>query len=97
MSETILYLAIKCACISLLDMLSTRHLPFRIVVVDLLEARREKMKAVYAAISDKGIGEFVVASVDESKEIVKKWTDGVGCNSVLEVSRSCIQCQRQIN
>jgi len=74
-----------CACISLLDMLATRHLPFRIVVVDLLEARREKMKAVYAAISDKGIGEFVVASVDESKEIVKKWTDGVGCNSVLEV------------
>jgi len=74
-----------CACVSLLDMLVMRQLVFRIVGVDLLEARRDKMKAVYAAIGDKGIGEFVVASAEESKEIVKEWTDGIGCNSVLEV------------
>lgn len=71
-------------------MLAERQLPYRIVGVDLLEARREKMKAILASIdpSGKGIGEFVVASVDESKEIVKKWTDGIGCNFVLEVSDS---------
>jgi threonine dehydrogenase-like Zn-dependent dehydrogenase len=69
-------------------MLATRQLAFRIVGVDLVETRREKMEAVYAAIdaSDKGTGEFVVASADESKEIVKKWTNGIGCDSVLEVS-----------
>lgn len=77
----------KCACVSLLDMLATRKLAFRIVGVDLLRARREKAQAVYAAIdsSENGNGEFVTASADDSKEIVKKWTDGVGCNSVLEV------------
>lgn len=77
-----------CACVSLLEMLSSRKLAFRIVAVDLVEARREKMKTVYETIdqSGKGPGEFIVASADESKEIVKKWTNGVGCNVVLEVS-----------
>lgn len=79
----------QCTCISLLDMLATRKLrAFRVVGVDLNQSRREKMKAMYAAMgeSGKGIGEFVVASVDESKDIVKKWTDGIGCNAVIEVS-----------
>jgi hypothetical protein len=77
----------ECACISLLDMLATRQMTFRVVAVDLVEARREKMKAVYAVIdpSGKGTGEFVVASANESQEIVQKWTDGMGCNCVLEV------------
>jgi hypothetical protein len=75
-------------------MLSTRQMAFRILGIDLNIIRREKMMAVYAAIdpSGKGTGEFVVASADESKEIVKKWTDGVGCNAVLEVSHSYIEC-----
>jgi hypothetical protein len=78
---------VECACISLLDMLATRQMTFRVVAVDLVEARREKMKAVYAVIdpSGKGTGEFIVASADESQEIVQKWTDGIGCNCVLEV------------
>jgi hypothetical protein len=70
-------------------MLATQELrDFRVVGVDLIQSRREKMRAVYAAMgeSGKGIGEFVVASVDESKDIVKKWTDGIGCNAVIEVS-----------
>ena len=77
-----------CACVSLLEMLSSQKLAFQIVAVDLVEARREKMKTVYDTIeqSGRGSGEFVTASVDESKEIVKKWTNGVGCNVVLEVS-----------
>ena len=77
-----------CACVSLLEMLSSQKLAFKIVAVDLVEARREKMKAMYDMIhqSGKGSGEFVTASIDESREIVKKWTNDVGCNVVLEVS-----------
>lgn len=76
-----------CAAVSLLDALATRKLPFRIVAIDILEARREKMKAVYNAIdaSGKGNGEFEVLAVDEAKVLVNKWTGGIGCTAVLEV------------
>lgn len=69
-------------------MLATRKLAFKIVAIDLVEDRRKKMETVYAAIdvSGKGSGEFITASPDEAKDIVKKWTNGVGCNTVLEVS-----------
>ena len=81
-----------CAAISLLDALATRtpQVPFRIVAVDPLEARREKMKAIYAAIDvgGKGTGEFVVLSIEEAKEKVKQWTAGIGCTAVLEVDLS---------
>jgi threonine dehydrogenase-like Zn-dependent dehydrogenase len=61
---------------------------FCVVGIDLNESRREKMKAMYAAMdaSGKGTGEFVVASVDESKDVVRRWTNGVGFNAALEVS-----------
>ncbi|KAF5382719.1 hypothetical protein D9615_002837 [Tricholomella constricta] len=76
-----------CAAVSLLDALATRKIPFRIVAIDLLEARREKMKAVYDAIdaSGKGSGEFEVLSADDAKVLVDDWTGGVGCTAVLEV------------
>lgn len=76
-----------CATVSMLDVVATRQLPFRIVAIDPIEARREKMKAVYAAIDagGKGTGEFTVCSIDESKDKVKEWTAGVGCTAVLEV------------
>ena len=81
-----------CAAISLLDALATRtrQLPFRIVAVDPLEARREKMKAIYSAIDEggKGTGEFVVLPIEEAKEKVKEWTAGIGCTAVLEVGFS---------
>ena len=82
-----------CAAISLLDALATtRQVPFRIVAIDPLEARREKMKAIYAAIGEegKGTGEFVVLSIEEAKEKVKEWTAGIGCTAVLEVGLSHI-------
>ena len=74
--------------VSLLEMLSSQKLAFKMVGVDLVEARREKMRVVYDTIDQvgKGSGEFVTASVDESKEIVRKWTNDVGCNVILEVS-----------
>jgi threonine dehydrogenase-like Zn-dependent dehydrogenase len=76
-----------CAAISMLDALATSRQPFRIVAVDPLEARREKMKAIYAAIDEggKGTGEFVVLSIEEAKKKVKEWTAGIGCTAVLEV------------
>ena len=79
-----------CSAISMLDALATRQLPFRIVAIDPLEARRKKMKAVYAAIDEggKGTGEFVVLSIEEAKEKVKEWTAGIGCTAVLEVRSS---------
>ena len=79
-----------CAAISMLDALATTRQPFRIVAVDPLEARREKMKAIYAAIDEggKGTGEFVVLSIEEAKKKVKEWTAGIGCTAVLEVGLS---------
>ncbi|KAG6854672.1 hypothetical protein C0991_003320 [Blastosporella zonata] len=75
-----------CAAVSLLDALSTRKAPFRIVATDLLESRREKMKAVYDAIGEgKGSGEFLVLSAEDAKAYINKSTGGVGCTAVLEV------------
>ena len=45
------------------------------------------MSAVYAAIdaSGKGSGKFAVADIEEGKALAHSWTDGAGCNAVLEV------------
>nr|BAV14015.1 alcohol dehydrogenase [Pholiota microspora] len=76
-----------CAAVSILDALATRKLTFNIVAIDLLENRREKMKAVYAAIGEDGKagGEFAVCDANEAKIQVEKWTGGTGCTAVLEV------------
>ncbi|KAF7346040.1 alcohol dehydrogenase [Mycena sanguinolenta] len=76
-----------CACVSLLDMLSTQQLPFRIVAIDPVESRREKAMAVYAKIDQagKGSGKFVAESIDDAKKTVATWTGGVGCTAVLEI------------
>jgi hypothetical protein len=77
-----------CACVSLLDMLSSQPLPFQIVAIDPVESRREKAMAVYSKIdtAGKGSGKFVTQSIDDAKETVTTWTGGVGCTAVLEVS-----------
>ncbi|KAF8908991.1 alcohol dehydrogenase [Gymnopilus junonius] len=76
-----------CATVAMLDVLASKQIPFRIVSIDPLESRREKMKAVYAAIDEagKGGGQFAVCSIDESKEKIKEWTSGIGATAVLEV------------
>lgn len=76
-----------CTAVSLLDMLAARGHPHRIVGVDLLESRREKMRAVYAAIDQegRGLGEFIACSPEEAKTTLGKWTQGVGCDAVIEV------------
>ncbi|KDQ17588.1 hypothetical protein BOTBODRAFT_29760 [Botryobasidium botryosum FD-172 SS1] len=75
-----------CACVSLVDMLAARKVPYRIVAIDLVEARRQKARVMYDTIdrAERGEGEFVVASIEESKGIVEQWTQGVGCNAILE-------------
>lgn len=76
-----------CATVSMLDVLATRKIPFRIVAVDPNESRREKMKALYDIIDaeGKGNGKFAVLPIDEAKVKVAEWTDGVGATAVLEV------------
>ena len=56
-----------CAAIGMLDALTTTpQVPFRIVAVDPLETRKEKMKAIYAAVDEggKGTSEFLVLSIE---------------------------------
>ncbi|KAK0464703.1 chaperonin 10-like protein [Desarmillaria tabescens] len=78
-----------CATISLLDQLGKRQLPsgFRIVAVDPVESRRNKMRSIYSKISDSEVRPeaFMVRSIEEAKETVQAWTSGVGCSAVLEV------------
>lgn len=76
-----------CATVSMLDILATRNIPFRMVAIDPIQSRREKMKAVYNTIDStgKGTGEFTVLSIDEAKIRVQEWTNGVGATAVLEV------------
>jgi hypothetical protein len=68
-------------------MLATRRLPFKIIAIDPVEARREKMNCICAKIdpSGRGLGQFVTKSIDEARDTVAEWTKGVGCTSVLEV------------
>ncbi|PFH53888.1 hypothetical protein AMATHDRAFT_136465 [Amanita thiersii Skay4041] len=76
-----------CTVVSLLDMLGARGQPYRVVAIDLLESRRQKMRAVHDKIDvqGKGLGEFVVCAPDEAKVVVKAWTQGIGCTAVIEV------------
>ncbi|KAH0832215.1 chaperonin 10-like protein [Lanmaoa asiatica] len=78
-----------CACIALLDMLYARDVEFRIVAVDPTEIRRKKVEAIYAKVKQtygkQQNGHLEVSDIGASKDIVTKWTQGIGCNSVLEV------------
>ncbi len=86
-----------CAAVSLLDLLSTGQYPFRVVAIDPIESRREKMEAVYSKISadGKGSGEFIVASIEDAKTKVQAWTSGVGCTAVLEARLKSSRCAQR--
>lgn len=62
----------------------------RVVAIDPNGSRRDKMNAVYAKIGgkDKQSFPFVVANIDQAKELISLWTGNAGCNAVLEVSQS---------
>lgn len=85
-----------CTCVSLLDMLVTRNLPFRVVAIDPLEARRRKMERVLATIDQQAkiSGVFTVQSIDDAGKTVQEWTAGVGCNAILEVSETSLSAGR---
>ncbi|KAF8552753.1 GroES-like protein [Imleria badia] len=61
-----------CACIALLDMLYAK----------------DKIEAVYAKVSqsysEQRNGHLEVSDIEASQVIVSRWTQGIGCNSVLE-------------
>ncbi|KAK7687146.1 hypothetical protein QCA50_009649 [Cerrena zonata] len=76
-----------CALVSLLDMLEDiSTITYQVVAIDPNVSRREKCQSVLTSI-ESGVksAQVVVADIDESKNIVKDWTGGVGCNAVLEV------------
>ncbi|KAF9235180.1 chaperonin 10-like protein [Melanogaster broomeanus] len=78
-----------CACIAVLDMLYAKDIDFRIVAIDPTEARRTKVEAIYAKISqaqgEQRKGHLEVSDIAASKDLVSVWTKGAGCNAVLEV------------
>jgi len=77
----------QCAIVSLLDFLEKSKAAFKVIAIDPIEDRRKKVQEVYKLIDEKarGNGTFEVASIDEGKKIVSQWSNGTGCNAVLEV------------
>ena len=71
-------------------MLYARDVEFRIVAIDPTEIRRKKVEAIYAKVSQaygkQRNGHLEVSDIAASNDIVTKWTQGIGCNLVLEVS-----------
>ncbi|KIJ60274.1 hypothetical protein HYDPIDRAFT_117357 [Hydnomerulius pinastri MD-312] len=78
-----------CACIAILDMLYAKDIDFRIIAIDPTEARRKKVEAIYAKVSQAQSparkGRLEVSDINASKDIVSAWTNRIGCNAVLEV------------
>lgn len=59
----------------------------RVVAIDPNASRRDKSESVLKAIKTSSRStQVVVVDIEESKNIVKEWTNDVGCNAVLEVS-----------
>ncbi|KAI6027542.1 chaperonin 10-like protein [Pisolithus microcarpus] len=76
-----------CACVAMLDILHAKGLDFRLVAIDPIEARRNKMASIYSKMSrDQERGYLEVASIEDSRCIIFEWSNGVGCNVVLEAS-----------
>ncbi|KAI0784577.1 alcohol dehydrogenase [Abortiporus biennis] len=81
-----------CATVALLDMLSDLNvstgLKAQVLAIDPFESRQAKLKTVFETVSRGGSAqgvEFVSAGIEDGKEIMKKWTDDVGADVVLEV------------
>jgi hypothetical protein len=92
--------SLQCACISLLDILVRNEISgFRIVSVDPIQSRREKMQAIYTAIDPTGTfpGTFLISDVESAKATVNQWTDEVGCNAVIEVTLNSLSQTILIN
>lgn len=79
----------QCAAVSLLDMLAdlkkSKGLEYRVVAVDPLESRRDKMQRILSKINVKE-STVMVTDILSSKKIVDEWTGSIGCNAVLEVN-----------
>lgn len=71
-------------------MLYARDVEFRIVGIDPVEVRRKKVEAIYAKVSQaydkQRNGHLEVTDIAASKDVITRWTQGIGCNAVLEVS-----------
>lgn len=79
---------IECTIVSLLDQLEAKGAEnTRIVAIDLIQSRRAKAAEIVKKIG--GVpnnGIFETATIDEAKNVVTKWTGGLGVNAAIEVS-----------
>lgn len=61
-------------------------LEYRVIAVDPLRSRREKMSDILAAIQGQAKHDNIaVVDVEAAKTATDEWTDSIGCNAVLEV------------
>lgn len=78
----------QCAAVSLFEMLNDVEKAtgshFRIIAVDPNDARRAKMEKIAEAIQVPA-ERFVVADIPQAKQAMGEWTNGIGCNAILEV------------
>ncbi|KAJ3544989.1 hypothetical protein NM688_g5680 [Phlebia brevispora] len=79
-----------CAFVSLLDMLEALRQQgiqtYRIVAIDPIASRRQKLQDVLAVISaSSAYGDVAIEDIESGKKRVQEWTGGFGCNSVLEI------------
>ncbi|KAI6130046.1 chaperonin 10-like protein, partial [Pisolithus croceorrhizus] len=75
-----------CACVAMLDILWAKGLDFKLVAIDPIEARRNKIARIYSKMSrEQERGCLEVAGIEDAKCVVSEWSNGIGCNAVLEV------------
>lgn len=60
---------------------------YRVVAIDPLASRREKLSNVLSVIKRANgyKGEVLVEDIENGKHTVAEWTGNIGCNAVLEV------------
>ena len=74
------------------DLYTLKGMDYKVVAIDPLSSRREKMRDVLLAITDgRQVDKVAVEDIDNGKKTVERWTDGFGCNGVLEVSRDILR------
>jgi hypothetical protein len=67
---------------------ATASCAIQLLAIDPLQNRREKAQKIYSALDEKyklGNNSVAIASIDDARGIVQRWTQGMGCNGVMEV------------
>jgi threonine dehydrogenase-like Zn-dependent dehydrogenase len=76
-----------CACIALVDMLESLGRKWKVVGVDLNASRREKVLSIWKKMGLSDRGEYAVEDSEGAGKLVASWTQGIGFNAIIEVSK----------